>query len=113
MLEIKPFRIDISDEAIADLKTRLGQVRWPQPVTDDWTRGQPVALIKELAEQWRDTYDWRAHEAELNRYPHFMTGIEGQPIRLPADPEPWLAGQLCGTSQPCRPLDRPEGAWAG
>ena len=82
MLEINPFKIEISDESVAELKTRLGMARWPQPVTDDWSRGQPIALVKELAEQWRDTYDWRAHEAELNRYPHFMTEIEGQPIHF-------------------------------
>jgi pimeloyl-ACP methyl ester carboxylesterase len=82
MLSIKPFKIQVSDEAIADLKDRLGKTRWPQAITDDWSRGQPIRLVKELAEQWRTTHDWRAQERELNRYPHFMTEIDGQPIHF-------------------------------
>lgn len=82
MLSIKPFKIQISDVAIADLKDRLGKARWPHAITDDWSRGQPIKLIKELADQWSNTYDWRVHERELNRYPHFMTEIDGQPIHF-------------------------------
>jgi len=82
MLEVRPFRIEISDEAIAELKMRLRQTRWPRPVAEDWSRGQPVAFIKDLAEQWMGDYDWRAQEAELNRYPQFMTEIDGQPIHF-------------------------------
>jgi pimeloyl-ACP methyl ester carboxylesterase len=82
MLTIKPFTIQISDAAIADLKDRLGKARFPHAITDDWSRGQPLKLVRELTEQWRDDYDWRAHEAELNRHPHFMTEIDGQPIHF-------------------------------
>jgi pimeloyl-ACP methyl ester carboxylesterase len=82
MLEVTPFKIDISDAAIADLKTRLGQARWPHAITNDWSRGQPVKLIMELTDQWKNKYDWRKHEAGLNRYPHFMTEIDGQPIHF-------------------------------
>lgn len=82
MLEVKPFKIDISEAAIADLKARLGQARWPHAITNDWSRGQPVKFIMELTDQWRNKYDWRKHEAELNRYPHFMAEIDGQPIHF-------------------------------
>lgn len=82
MLTTTPFRIQISDDAIADLKDRLGKPRWPQEVTRDWSRGQPVKLIKELTDQWTDAYDWREHERALNRYPQFMTAIDGQPIHF-------------------------------
>jgi pimeloyl-ACP methyl ester carboxylesterase len=82
MLSITPFKIEISDAAIAELKDRIARTRWPQAITDDWSRGQPNRLVKQLAEQWQNTYDWRLHEAELNRYPHFMTEIDGQPIHL-------------------------------
>ena len=82
MLDVTPFKIDISDAAIADLKTRLGQVRWPHAITNDWSRGQPASLIMELTDQWKNKYDWRTHEADLNRYPHFMTEIDGQPIHF-------------------------------
>lgn len=82
MLEVKPFKIDISDAAIADLKSRLGHTRWPHPITSDWSRGQPIKLIMELTDLWKNKYDWRKHERELNRYPHFMTEIERQPIHF-------------------------------
>jgi epoxide hydrolase len=79
---IRPFKIDIPQHQIDDLRTRLGATRWPIPVAADWSRGQPVQLIKELAEQWRDRYDWRAHEAALNQYPQFVTEIDGQTIHF-------------------------------
>ncbi|QQR36186.1 epoxide hydrolase [Devosia oryziradicis] len=82
MLSIEPFTIQIPDAAIADLNDRLAKARFPHAITDDWSRGQPLKLVKALTEQWRDTYDWRAHEAELNRFPHFMTEIDGQPIHF-------------------------------
>lgn len=82
MLKIAPYRIEISDEAIADLNDRLARTRFPWAVTDDWSRGQPIKLIRELVDQWRDEYDWREHERELNRLPHFMTEIDGQPIHF-------------------------------
>lgn len=59
VLNVTPFQINIPDSAIADLKARLAQTRWPHAITDDWSRGQPTSLIRELADQWRDAYDWR------------------------------------------------------
>lgn len=82
MPSIKPFKIQIGDAAIVDLKDRLAKTRWAPAITDDWSRGQPNKLIKKLADQWLNTYDWRQHERELNAYPHFMTEIEGQPIHF-------------------------------
>ncbi|MCK8779997.1 epoxide hydrolase [Rhizobium sp. NTR19] len=82
MLKIAPYRIEISDEAITDLKDRLARTRFPRAVSDDWSRGQPIKLIRELVDQWRDEYDWREHERALNRLPHFMTEIDGQPIHF-------------------------------
>jgi pimeloyl-ACP methyl ester carboxylesterase len=80
--DITPFRIEVSDEAIADLKERLAMARWPQQVASDWSRGQPVPFIRELAAQWQDDFDWRAQEAKLNRYPQFLTEIDGQTIHF-------------------------------
>jgi pimeloyl-ACP methyl ester carboxylesterase len=82
MSAITPFRISVPESAIADLKARLSQTRWPTPTTSDYSRGQPVEFIQELCEQWLRRYDWRTHEAELNAYPQFMTTIDGQPIHF-------------------------------
>ncbi|HTV67776.1 MAG TPA: epoxide hydrolase [Rhizobiaceae bacterium] len=80
--EIRPFRITVSDEQIADLKSRLGQTRWPHATTTGWSRGQPLGFIMELVDQWMNAFDWRKHEAEFNKYPQFMTEIDGQPIHF-------------------------------
>jgi pimeloyl-ACP methyl ester carboxylesterase len=79
---ITPFTIAIPDEAIDDLKIRLEGARWPHATTNDWSRGQPVSFIRELADQWLKTFDWRKHEAELNAYPQFLTEIDGQTIHF-------------------------------
>lgn len=81
-MNITPFKIAISDEQIADLKYRLANARLPHALTTDWSRGQPVAFVKELVDQWANNYDWRKHEAELNAYPQFLTEIDGQTIHF-------------------------------
>ncbi|HEY9109742.1 MAG TPA: epoxide hydrolase N-terminal domain-containing protein [Roseateles sp.] len=58
---VRPFRIDIPQAAVDDLRQRLRQARWPQAVAEDWTGGQPVAFVRELADQWLNDYDWRRH----------------------------------------------------
>lgn len=81
MTAIVPFKINVSDEAITDLRERLAMTRWPQQVAADWTHGQPVPFIRELAEQWAH-FDWRAVETKLNAYPQFTTEIDGQTIHF-------------------------------
>ena len=82
MTEIAPFTIRIPDTQIADLKERLAMTRWPTAVADDWSRGQPVGFIRGLADRWLNRFDWRAREAELNRYPQFLTEIDGQALHF-------------------------------
>jgi len=79
---VRPFRIDIQQAAVDDLRQRLRQARWPHAVAEDWSRGQPVAFVRELADQWLNDYDWRRHEAELNRHPQFTTEIDGQTVHF-------------------------------
>ncbi|MEU1731309.1 epoxide hydrolase [Streptosporangium sp. NPDC020145] len=81
--EIRPFLIDIAQADLDDLNDRLGRARWPRPLPGEgWTRGVPTGYLRELAAHWRDTYDWRAHEARLNAFPQFMTEIDGQEIHF-------------------------------
>ena len=79
---IHPFRIEISDSQIDDLRARLAATRWPQPVVRDFSHGQSVSLVQELADYWRDGFDWRAQEARLNALPQFTTEIDGQTIHF-------------------------------
>lgn len=82
-MTISPFRIDIPQQDLDDLRTRLTMTRWPgQLPGTGWERGVPVDYLRELAEYWRTGYDWRAHEARLNELPHFTTTIDGQNIHF-------------------------------
>ena len=81
--EIRPFRIDVPQADIDDLKDRLARTRWPDELPGvGWSRGVPLGYLKDLAEYWRTTYDWRAHEAKLNGFPQFTTAIDGQTIHF-------------------------------
>jgi len=78
MSTIRPFRFEVSQEALDDLKRRLGATRWPDRETPgDWSQGAPLAYMKELCEYWKHEYDWRKCEAGLNQVPQFITNIDG------------------------------------
>jgi epoxide hydrolase len=83
MAEVTPFRIDVPEAELADLRRRLRQARWPErePV-GDWSQGVPLAYLRELCEYWANGYDWRATEARLNALPQFRTVIDGLPIHF-------------------------------
>lgn len=81
--EIRPFRIDVPETELADLHDRLARTRWSRELPGDgWSRGVPVAYLRELADYWRDGYDWRRQEARLNGFPQFLTEIEGQDVHF-------------------------------
>lgn len=79
---IRPFQINIPQERIDDLRRRLAATRWPQPVVQDFSHGQALPLVQQLAAYWADGFDWRAQEARLNRHPQFITEIDGQTIHF-------------------------------
>jgi Epoxide hydrolase N terminus len=75
---MQPFRIDIPQAALDDLHRRLEDTRWPSELPGvGWERGVPMGYLMELADYWRATYDWRAAERQLNRFPQFTTEIDG------------------------------------
>ena len=81
--EIRPFRVDMPDEAITDLRRRLAATRWPsQELVADRSQGVQLATITELARYWATDYDWRACEARLNALPQFTTEIDGVGIHF-------------------------------
>jgi pimeloyl-ACP methyl ester carboxylesterase len=81
--EIRPFRIDIPQADLDDLRDRLHRTRWPDELPGvGWTRGAPLGYLKELAAYWTDGYDWRKQEARLNEFPQFVTTIDGQNIHF-------------------------------
>src|SRR5690242_6219383 len=80
---IQPFRIEIGQADVDDLHRRLAGARWPGELPGTgWTRGVPLGYLKELAEYWRTSYDWRSAEARLNSNPQFVTESDGQRIHF-------------------------------
>ena len=80
---IRPFRVDIPQAQLDDLAARLANTRWPDELPGvGWSRGVPLAYLKELAEYWRTGFDWRAREAEINAHPQYLTTIDGQNIHF-------------------------------
>jgi len=74
---IHPFKIDATDDELAELRRRLRATRWPDAETvDDWSQGIPLGYVQEVCSYWADTYDWRAREAHLNEFPQFRTEID-------------------------------------
>jgi hypothetical protein len=76
--QIRPFRVEIPQSDLDDLRDRLARTRWPDELPGvGWDRGVPLSYLKELAAYWRDGYDWRRHEAQLNEFPQFTTPSTG------------------------------------
>ncbi|WP_430787960.1 epoxide hydrolase family protein [Actinoplanes sp. G11-F43] len=86
---MRPFTISVPQSDLDDLRARLAATRWPDELPGvGWTRGVPLAYLRELAEYWRDGFDWRAAEQRLNRLPQFRTEIDDQPIHFVHLPSP-------------------------
>ncbi len=80
---IHPFRIEVPEETLDDLKRRLAQTRFPDQIAGSgWDYGAELETVRNLVEYWRTDYDWRRHEAELNSYENFTTEIDGQSIHF-------------------------------
>ncbi|HEY3201634.1 MAG TPA: epoxide hydrolase N-terminal domain-containing protein, partial [Actinomycetes bacterium] len=76
--EIRPFQVDIPDEALEDLRRRIAATNWPEQETvTDQSQGVPLAMIQQLARYWMTDYDWRKCEARLNALPQFITELDG------------------------------------
>lgn len=79
----EPFRIEVPDAAIADLRRRLSAVRWPDQVAGGgWRFGTERGYLRKLVDYWRENFDWREQEQRLNRFPHYRVEIAGQPIHF-------------------------------
>jgi epoxide hydrolase len=80
--EIRPFTIDIPQDALDDLQHRLAHTRYPAPALGDaWSYGSPVSYLRDMVEQWQ-RFDWRAQEARMNAVPNFLTEVDGQTIHF-------------------------------
>jgi pimeloyl-ACP methyl ester carboxylesterase len=80
---IRPFHVDIPDEALEDLRRRIAAMRLPsKELVSDRSQGVQLAMIQELARYWSREYDWRRCEARLNALPQFKTEIDGVDVHF-------------------------------
>jgi hypothetical protein len=80
---IRPFRVDIPEAELADLRRRVAATRLPERETvTDFSQGVPLATVQELARYWATEYDWRKVEARINAVPNFITEIDGLDIQF-------------------------------
>src|ERR687884_1370108 len=81
--EVRPFRVDVPEEDLVDLRQRIAATRWPsKELVEDRSQGVQLATLQELARYWETDYDWRKAEAELNALPQFTTEIDGVDIHF-------------------------------
>ncbi len=82
-MSIQPFKINIPQATLDDLRERLAHTRWPDEVEEaGWDYGTSLGYMKELANYWQHTYDWRKHEAALNTFTHFKAEVDGVGIHF-------------------------------
>lgn len=82
-----PFRVDIGQDVLDDLKARLARTRFPnEPEGGGWSWGTDLTYMRRLVAYWQDDYDWRAAEAELNSVPNYMATVDGFDIHFVCEP---------------------------
>ena len=80
---VRPFRVDMPEETLADLRRRIAATRFPhRELVTDRSQGVQLATIQELARYWATDYDWRKAEAKLNALPQFTTEIDGVDVHF-------------------------------
>jgi len=80
---VRPFRVDIPDEAVENLRRRIAETRWPpRELVGDASQGVQLTTIQALIRYWQTDYDWRKAEAKLNALPQFKTEIDGIDIHF-------------------------------
>ena len=82
---MKEFTINIPDEVIEGIKKRVADYPWGKcymATPDSWEAGTDLEYLKEFCKYWVEKYDWRTHEAELNRFPQYMATVDGIDIHF-------------------------------
>lgn len=79
--EVRPFTIDVPEEQLADLRSRINATKWPDRETDS-SQGVRLETIQALASYWATDYNWRAFEERFAALPHFITEIDGVDIHF-------------------------------
>ena len=82
-MAVQPYKIEIPDSVLDDLKSRLERTRWPDELPGTgWDYGSNLDYVKELVEYWRTKFDWHAQEKLINSFSHFKTEVDGLNIHF-------------------------------
>src|SRR4030081_2146261 len=99
--DIRPFHVDIPDEALGDLRRRIAATNWPEKETvADQSQGVPLAMIQKLARYWMTDFDLREGGGEAQALPQFVTEIDGVDIQFAHIRSPH-AGPASSSSSGC------------
>src|SRR5712675_1941913 len=80
---MRPYRLNVPEEVLVDLKERLSRTRWPENIPDSgWKYGADLDEVRQLCDHWRTRYDWRAQEARINKWPQFEVNVDGIDIHF-------------------------------
>lgn len=80
---IRPFDVNVPEEALTDLRRRLAQTRLPDRETvANYSQGVPLKTVEQLLRYWQTDYDWRKVETQINSVPNFITEIDGVDIHF-------------------------------
>ena len=81
--DVRPFKVNVPEAVLTDLRRRINATRWPERETvADTSQGVQLATTQKLARYWANDYDWRKAEARLNGFPQFITEIDGLDIHF-------------------------------
>ncbi len=82
-MQITPFTVHFSDDDLDDLRGRLANTRWPDQLPgQEWVYGAELSEVQSIVAYWLNEYDWRAAEAELNRWPQFTATIQDEQVHF-------------------------------
>jgi microsomal epoxide hydrolase len=81
--DLRPFTVRVDDDVLEDLRERLARTRWPDQIPNSgWGYGTDLIYLRDLCDYWRTKFDWPAQVDRFNRWPHFLTDIDGQQIHF-------------------------------
>lgn len=81
-MSLQSFEISVPDSVLIDLQERLEATRFTPDDASDWSAGMSPLYLRELVEHWRSTYEWRLHEAQLNRFAHYRAEVSGTTLHF-------------------------------
>ncbi|MFI5243517.1 MAG: epoxide hydrolase N-terminal domain-containing protein, partial [Gemmatimonadales bacterium] len=81
--QVRPFTVATPDEVLEDLRARLAHTRWPADMSEGgWDYGLSLPYMRELLRYWERDFDWRAREAEINRFAQFRVDLGGRRVHF-------------------------------